>query len=66
MALYFFGGIFAFPNAPYRSCPSGYCDKAGMSHTLTQYQHQKLWELGLIGLWPTGILVLYLINRRPL
>jgi hypothetical protein len=65
MALYFFGGFFAFPSAPYRHCGSGYCDKLGASHTLTEYRHQKMWEVGLVSLWATGILALYLINRKP-
>lgn len=65
MALYFVGGIIAFPNAPYSPCRAGYCDKIGKSHALIEYQHQRLWELGLIGVWPTGILALYLLNRRP-
>jgi len=65
MALYFVGGFFAYPSAPYRQCASGYCDKSGRHHTFAEYRHQKLWELGLIGLWPTGILALYLLNRRP-
>lgn len=65
MLLYFAGGFFAYPNAPYRQCASGYCDKSGRHHTIVEYQHQKRWELGLIGLWPAGILALYLLNRRP-
>ena len=64
MFLYFFGGFFAFPNAPYRHCASGYCDKSGLSHTLAEYRHQKMWEIGLVALWGAGILALYLINRE--
>ena len=65
MALYFFGGFLAFPLAPYRACASGYCDKRGMSHTLAEYRHLKMWEIGLVGIWATGGLALYLLNRRP-
>jgi hypothetical protein len=65
MALYFFGGFLVYPNAPYRQCAGGYCDKAGRHHTVVEYRHQKLWEIGLVCLWPTGILALYLLNRRP-
>ena len=65
MALYFFGGIFAFPNAPYRRCAGGYCDKIGTSHTLAEYRHQSMWEIGLVTIWVIGGLALYLINRKP-
>jgi len=65
MALYFLSGLVAFPSAPYRPCGTGYCDKLGGSHTFAEYRHQRMWEVGLIGLWSTGIFALYLINRKP-
>jgi len=65
MLIFFFYGLYRFPDAPFRPCNAQqYCGKQGKPHTLEEYIAFKRWESTLIWLWPSGMLVLFLLNRK--
>jgi hypothetical protein len=60
-----FYGLYRFPDAPIHPCSAQqYCGKQGQPHTPEDYIAFKRWESTLTWLWPPGMLVLFLLNRK--
>lgn len=60
-------GLFNFTDAPISEClksDTGYCGKAGQPHTLEEYNSYKKWEVFLFVIWPVGLTLLFLINKK--
>jgi len=77
MAIWFFGGLFLFPDAPIDRCqpethylysthPYGYCGKQGQSHSAADFDRFNIWQDILLFLWPLGMGALILLNRGSL
>ncbi len=77
MCAWFFGGSFVlFPDSPIEKCdsnadyyykvhPDGYCGKQGQDHTEADFRRFNIWEHTLLVVWPLGIGLVWLLQRRP-
>lgn len=50
-------GFFAFPDAPIKPCPNGFCGKFSSTYSETDYQTFVMWDRSLM--IATVILVIY-------
>ena len=58
-------GLYRYPDAPLHSCGAQqFCGKQGQPHTCEEYIAFKRWETTLIWVWPPGMFVLFLLNRK--
>jgi hypothetical protein len=64
MGLWFFGGMWLYPDAPLHACVEhGYCGKQGQPHSQREFEHFRVWETGLQWAWPIGIIALFVLNK---
>jgi len=65
MVGYFAYGMIRFPDSPIHPCGQGrYCGKQGQPHTLEDYRGDQLWQTGLMGGWPVGMVLIVLIKKK--
>jgi hypothetical protein len=63
MLAWFFGGMYLYPDAPLHPCASnGFCGKQGQPHSRLEFEHFMMWQSTLTWLWPTGMIVLAMLN----
>jgi hypothetical protein len=62
MALVFAYGVFLYPDAPIKTCSSGYCGKYGRAHTAAEFDDFMRWEHALFVVWPAGVVALVLLK----
>ena len=62
----FYYGWFKYPDAPIHECsgPTGFCGKQGQPHTALEFQQFEIWQTSLFVIWPMGMLIVFLINRK--
>ena len=66
MGTVFIYGMVRFPDAPIHQCATGFCGKQGQPHTLVDYRAFDVWQTTFFGIWPFGLVSLYLLQRhRP-
>ncbi len=74
MAVYFFGGLAMFPDAPIHRCeegrnyayanhPGGFCGKQGQAHTAADFRRFEVWQNNLFWLWAIGMPTIFLVVR---
>jgi hypothetical protein len=67
MGLLFCYGLLNYPDAPIHPCvASNFCGKQGQPHTENEYHQFSVWESLLAWSWPSGMLVLFLLNREKI
>ncbi|ESQ82048.1 hypothetical protein AEAC466_19205 [Asticcacaulis sp. AC466] len=75
MSAMLFGGVVLYPDAPIQKCdsdndyfyknhPDGYCGKQGQNHTEAEFRQFKVWETSMMVIWPLGILLGALLQRK--
>jgi hypothetical protein len=65
MLVYFVYGLVRFPDAPIHPCGEGrYCGKQGQPHAVEDYRAHQSWQIGLMWLWPLGMIALFLIKKK--
>ena len=66
MLAVFVYGLLEYPDAPIRPCTgsSGFCGKQGQPHTYSEYRQFESWQTTLIVVWPVGMLIAFLLNRK--
>jgi len=63
MFIWFFGGLYFYPDAPLHPCTShGFCGKQGQPHSQLDFNHFTIWQSTLTWLWPIGMIVLAMLN----
>ena|SRR6266699_828364 len=66
MVVTFVYGLWRFPDAPIHPCQErGYCGKQGQSHSQQDFAAFHVWEATLMWMWPLGMLVLFLLQKKP-
>ena len=65
MLVWFAYVMIEFPDAPIHECREhGYCGKQGRPHTETEFDHFNVWQTGLMYVWPTGMLGVFILRRQ--
>jgi hypothetical protein len=63
MFVWFFGGLYLYPDAPLHPCASnGFCGKQGQPHSQLEFEHFQVWQSTLTWIWPIGMIVLAMLN----
>ena len=61
---WFLGGFILFPDAPIKTCGSGYCGKQKQPHTERDFKRFEIWETGLKFGWPLVLVAMWSLNPR--
>jgi hypothetical protein len=65
MFVTFIYGMWRFPDAPIHPCQKhGYCGKQGQPRSYKDFAAFQLWQTTLMWMWPSGMLGLYLLQKK--